>query len=148
MKQFLRTDYFMLNISAFGAKIGITRFIPLIVNDSAAIKEGSLSEEEKNLYRAIFYRRTMTNSMLNEVKEIKANAEKTNKNGIPEVPMLFFVSNGEGTGWDKDEWVEIQTSYIEKRDKNKIIKLNSGHYIHDIEYEKIAEKSIEFIDNL
>ena len=39
-----------------------------------SIKDGNLTDEEKELYRVIFYRRTETTSMLNEVKSIKANA--------------------------------------------------------------------------
>lgn len=139
---------FMLNLSAFGSKIGITRFFPSIANDSFAIKDGTLTEEEEHLYRAIFYRRTLTKSMQNEIKEIKISAKKVMENGIPKVPMLLFISNGEGTGWKQDQWIENQVSYIENVNRGKIIKLNRGHYIHNIESEKIAEESRKFIEEI
>lgn len=139
---------FMLNASSLGSTVGIPRFFPAIVDDSASIKYGTLSEEEKNLYRAIFYRRTLTKTMISEVNEIKMNAEKVNKNGIPDVPMLFFISNGDGTGWDKNKWIDTQISYIKTKDSNKYIKLNVGHYIHNIEYDKIAEESSKFIKDI
>lgn len=139
---------FMLSLSSLGADIGITRFFPSIVDDSASIKYGTLTEEEKDLYRIIFYRRTLTKSMFREINEIKANAKKVKNSVQPDVPMLFFISNGHGTGWDKDEWVEIQTSYIETINTSKSIKLNCEHYVHDIEYEKISEKSKKFIEDI
>ena len=42
--------------------------------------------------------------MLNEVKSIKENASKVESDNIPQIPMLLFVSNGDGTGWDKETW--------------------------------------------
>lgn len=142
------TNHFILNASYFGAKIGITRFFPAIANDSAAIKYGTLTENEKQLYRAIFYRRTLTKSMFREIYEIEINAKEVETNGIPNVPMLFFISSGEGTGWDKEKWIEFQTSYIEKVNRGKSIELNSSHYIHNIETEKIAEESKRFIEEI
>lgn len=143
-------NHFMLNISAFASDIGITRFFPSIANDSAAIKYGTLTQEEKNLYRTIFFRRTLTKPMIAEINEIKISAEKVKKNNIPSVPMLFFVSNGDGTGWDKDKWIDIQMAYFKTShsNKNKLIKLNCGHYVQDIEYERIARESRQFIKDI
>ena len=64
----------MIRAASFGASIGITRFFPSIVESSSAIKYGTLSKEEENIYRTVFYRRTLTKSMRNEIKRIKANA--------------------------------------------------------------------------
>lgn len=136
----------LFKIGRFGSQIGITRLFPSIVNSSAAIKYGGLKEEEKELYRTVFYRKTASKSMLREVEEIKSNAEKVKANGIPNIPILLFSSNGDGTGWDKDKWLELQSSYIKKLDIGKNIKFNCEHYIHNIEYEKIAEESIKFIE--
>lgn len=139
---------FILKLSSFGADIGITRFFPAIANDSASIKYGSLTEEEKDLYRIIFYRKTLTKSMFREINQIKENAEKVRLNGRANLPILFFISNGHGSGWDKDKWVEIQKSYIESVNTYKSIKLDCEHYVHDIEYKRIAEESKEFIEEI
>lgn len=107
----------LVNLSAFGARIGITRFIPKIVNDSAAIKNGNLSLEDKNLYKAIFYNKTMTKPMVKEVLKIKENADKVNDKHNIDTPLLFFISNGKETGWDETEWINYQVDYI-KNSKN------------------------------
>ena len=65
----------MIRLSSFAANVGITRWIPGI-EESDAIKYGTLTEAEKELYKAVFYRRTATKTMLNEIQEIKTNASK------------------------------------------------------------------------
>ena len=43
-----------LRLLSFGARLGITRFFPTIVDDSAAIRAGSLTDQEKTIHRAVF----------------------------------------------------------------------------------------------
>ena len=138
----------VLNLSAFAARIGLTRFIPSICNSSAAIKYGSLTDNEKQIYRTIFYRKTATKPMLNELECIKESARKVSKLGPPQVPMLFFISNGEGTGWEKKEWQRYLIQYVSKVPGGQKVLLNAGHYIHDYEYETIALKSNKFIKSI
>lgn len=146
-EDFKRND-FMLKLSAFGAKIGITRFFPGIVNSSSAIKNGLLTEKEKELYRIIFYRRTLSKAMFQEVKEIKSSGEKVKNNGKPHLPMLFFVSNGCETGWTPDQWINYQISYAESMPASNYIKLKSSHYVHNTDYGTIVDESIPFIQGI
>lgn len=135
----------IMNLSSFAAKIGIIRWIPGI-SESDAIKYGSLTEEEKDLYRAVFYRRTATKSMLNEVKNIKANASKVKEGGIPSVPILMFSSNGQGTGWKEEEWKNFQYDYMEQVEDSKLIDLDCSHYVHNIEQERIVREIEIFME--
>ncbi len=134
----------MLKLSQFASAIGITRLLPG-VSDSDAITNGTLSNKEKEIYKAVFYNRTATITMLNEVKSIKENARKVESDNIPQVPMLLFVSNGEGTGWDKETWRSCQKEYIANIANSKMIELDCPHYIHDFEYQVISEKIFEFL---
>jgi pimeloyl-ACP methyl ester carboxylesterase len=137
----------LVHLSAFAANIGLTRWIPGI-SESDAIKYGTLTDEEKELYKVIFYRRTVTKNMLNEVKHIKANAEKVGAAEIPNVPMLLFSSNGQGTGWNEDVWIKFQKDFISKYKDGTLIKLDCSHYIHDIEFKRIANESEKYIESL
>jgi len=85
---------------------------------------------------------------MNEVKHIQANAEKVGAAGIPKVPMLLFSSNGQGTGWNEDEWNEFQKKFINKHKDGTLIKLDCSHYIHDIEFKRIADESEKYIESL
>ncbi len=137
----------MLKISQFAARVGITRLLPGI-SESDAMKHGTLTDTEKEIYRAIFYEKTATTTMLNEVKWIKENAEIVQNNGVPQVPMLLFVSNGSGTGWNEDAWREYQNSYIENVENGRLVSLDCPHYVHDYEYELISEEIKVFLTDL
>lgn len=138
----------VLSLAKFGANIGITRFIPSIVDDSSAIKDGNLTDKEKQLYRVIFYRRTATSSMLNETKSIKESAKKLENIDNTNVPMLFFASNGEGTGYKKEEWRKFIIDYIDSKQNGEYKLLDCSHYVHNIEYQKIYDESIKFIEKI
>ncbi|MGY4105757.1 alpha/beta fold hydrolase [Ignavigranum ruoffiae] len=137
----------MLKISQFAARVGITRILPGI-SESEAIKNGTLSDLDKELYRAIFYEKTATTTMLNEVSAIKENAKIVHNNGVPQFPMLLFVSNGIGTGWEEKLWIEYQSSYIENVENVKFINLDFPHYVHDYEYRKISEEIKAFLTKI
>lgn len=109
--------------------------------ESDAIKVGTLSEEEKEIYRAVFYQRTATVTMIDEVKAVKDNAKTVKENGVPQVPMLLFISNGSGgTGFTEETWRRIPKEYIAGCDNASYIELDCPHYVHDYEYEKISEE--------
>ena len=86
--------------------------------------------------------------MFKEIKEIQSSADKVKIHGKPDVHMLLFISNGDGTGWNQQEWIDCQTAYAKQSKESKYIKLNCEHYVHDIEYELIAEKSKWFIEDV
>lgn len=137
----------LMRISSFAAKIGVTRLIPWI-SESDAIINGTLTDTEKEIYKAVFYSRTATVTMINECESIKANAKKVQDMGIPQVPMLLFISDGSGgTGFDKETWRRIPKEYIAQADNAKYIELDCPHYVHDYEYKKISENIIQFLLN-
>ncbi len=143
----LDINMLLVRLGAFAANTGLTRWIPNL-SESDAIKYGTLTDEEKELYRSIFYRRTSTKDMINEIKNIKENAQKVKEAGTPNVPILLFSSNGQETGFDEKKWIEIQNTFSNKNDNVGQIELDSSHYIHNIDYGRIAEESEEFIESL
>ena len=143
-----KINTFLLSAAKFGADIGLTRFLPNLVNSSSAIKDGSLTEEEKELYRVIFYRRTATTSMINEAKTIKVNAKKLEQIDKTNVPRLFFISNGDGTGYSKEEWRSFGVGYLANKQNSEYQFLDCSHYVHNIAYQQIYDESIKFINQL
>lgn len=137
----------MIKLGKFMADTGITRWIPSLA-ESDAIKYGTLTDAEKELYKVIFYRRTATQTMINEVQQIKTSAALVAKNGKINVPVLIFSSNGQGTGWNKEEWRGFQSDYISSLANGTLIDLDSSHYVHDIEYKKISEEIKTYLDEI
>lgn len=144
----MRINVPLMRIASWAAKIGVTRLIPGI-SDGDAVKYGTLSDMEKEIYKAVFYSRTATVTMINETEWVKKNAEKVNNMGVPQLPMLLFISDGSGgTGFDKDTWRKIPTEYISKVEDGKYFELDCPHYIHNYEYNKISENIIAFLSEL
>ena len=77
----------LMKFLQFGANIGITRIGDF--SESAAITNGTLTDEEKDIYRAIFFTRTLTNDMINEVSSIKSSAEKVGNASNSYVTVLL-----------------------------------------------------------
>lgn len=57
----------VLKLGQYSAALGITRCIPNLA-ESDAIRFGTLSEKEKEIYRALFYQKTATVTMIDEAK--------------------------------------------------------------------------------
>lgn len=136
----------MLKLSQFAARVGIIRLLPGVA-ESEAMKYGTLTEEEKEIYKAVFFSRTATTTMMNEVSSIKESAKVVDDAGVPQVPMLLFVSNGSGTGWEEEAWRNYQKDYIREASNGRLVELNCSHYVHDHEYELIAEQMADFISS-
>ena len=137
----------LMRMSQFAAKMGITRVIPSL-SESDAIRYGTLTDDEKAIYKAVFYRRTATDTMINECVYVKDNAEIVKESGVPDVPMLLYISDGScGTGFDKETWRSIPKEYITNKDNAQYIELDCPHYVHDNEYELISNKIIEFLED-
>lgn len=136
----------VMKLGQYAATLGITRWLPGI-SESDAIKYGALTGTEKEIYRAVFYNRTATVTMINEAKEIKESASVVKANGIPQVPMLLFISDGSGgTGFDKKTWRNIPKEYISKLDNARYIELDCPHYVHDYMYEEISAEIKNFLN--
>ena len=78
----------LMKLGQYAADLGITRLIPTLA-ESDAIKHGTLTNDEKNRYRAIFYNRTATVTMINEAKSVKDNARIVAQNGVQ--PCQFVM---------------------------------------------------------
>lgn len=84
--------------------------------------------------------------MIKETEYVKENAEKVNSMGVPQLPMLLFISNGSGgTGFDEETWRKIPIEYISQVDGGEYIELDCLHYVHDYEYNAISEGIVAFL---
>ena len=134
----------VMKAGQYGAALGITRWIPSLA-ESDAMKFGTLSDKEKEIYRAVFYQRTATVTMINEMKTVKDNANVVKENGVPQVPMLLFLSNGSGgTGFTEERWRSIPKEYISASENARFIELDCPHYVHDYKYEEMGREIRNF----
>lgn len=138
----------LLSAFSLAADLGITRLVPSFAEGQSTIAASALSTDDEKVYRAILYRRTETQPMIDEIETVKANAEKVGKPRPPQVPMLFFSSTGEGTGIDSETWRGYQEDFLAEVADSRQVLLDSEHYVHDYKSDEIVSESKEFIDTL
>jgi pimeloyl-ACP methyl ester carboxylesterase len=104
----------------------------------------NLTEAEATQHKYLSYRNTLNNDVYEECKDVYENADQVRQGAIPNIPMLMFSSNGEGTGLG-DSWVTYQRNFMKQSDKIQLVELNCGHFIHYYKSEFIASKAKEFL---
>lgn len=135
----------LMNLGSLAARLGLTRWVPGLA-EGDAIKFGTLTEEEKELYRALFYRNTLTKAMIREGTEIKVSAALVGAGENVEAPILMFASDGSGgTGYDTETWRGFQTDFAKSQPNAKVVELDCPHYVHDYKYREIAEQMDGFL---
>lgn len=138
---------FIQSVTGFAARTGLLRLLPGVANESAAIQSGQLSSKEEDAYRSIFYRRTLTSNMQEEVKKIQTNASKVGNEPLPtDTPMYFFISDG--TEVEIENWREMLSDYTKQLKNGTYLYMDAGHYIHVWEAELIAEEVDRFLGGL
>ncbi|HFI0077915.1 TPA: alpha/beta hydrolase [Streptococcus suis] len=128
---------------SFASHFGITRLFPNLANQPA-LTQSYLSKQEKEIYQALLHYRPISTNMLNELEQLKENAATISKLTTPNIQMLLFVSNGNGTGFTQTEWLSYAQHFSKKSNKIENIQLDCPHYIHDYLPQQIAEQIKEF----
>jgi hypothetical protein len=125
--------------------IGLVRMIPG-VDKGDATKHGTLTDREKDVARAVFHSRLVTTTMVNEAISIKASAIVVGERAVPPIPMLLFLSNGEGTGYDQSTWRSFPHTYLADSPGAAFVDLDVPHYAHDYAYQEMSVRIRDFLD--
>jgi pimeloyl-ACP methyl ester carboxylesterase len=135
----------MLALVAFTARTGLIRLAPAICHGSEAVRQGHLTAAETAAYCAILYRRTMSADMLAEIDITQANARLVAEPGVPDVPILLFISNG--ADLPVPNWVELLVAYAEEAPDGQYVLLDVSHYVHNLAADTIAAQTRAFIES-
>jgi pimeloyl-ACP methyl ester carboxylesterase len=132
-----------LALVAFTARTGLLRLAPFICEGSPSVDY--LSAEEIAVYCSIMYRRTLTADMLAEVEITQANARQVAADGIPAVPLYFFISNCDGL--PMDNWGETLAAYAAAAGGESLT-LDIGHYVHSEAPDLVAAETHAFLQRI
>ena len=125
---------------------GFVRLQPSTYNTDPAFTGDVLSDDEKQMYKALVMRSYMTSCMVEEARYAYANAEIVNALEKPvQIPILYFISNESEVG---KGWRDTVTNYIASFNNGNYIFLDCGHYVHDEMPDVIARESLLFIESL
>ena len=127
------------------ANLGLSRVFYDANKQVPALASGNLTAEEKQIYKALFYRRPLSNAVYEEVTQVKQNAELVSKEKLPERPILLFSSNGQGTSYSQGDWQSFQKDFAAQHPQTELILLDCSHYVHDYASDELAEKIKQFL---
>ena len=124
-----------------GGMLGLAR-LPIFFdeNSSPAIKSGVLNDQEKAVFKALFHQRSITQAVMNEVKNRKKNVETINKEPVPQIPTLIFAAVQKG-----GEAPKLEKEFVAQNAQAKLVTLEGSHYIHDEKPKEIAQQIKEFL---
>jgi pimeloyl-ACP methyl ester carboxylesterase len=131
------------SVAAFTSRTGLLRLVPSICREAPVAEH--LTEADMEAYCSMMVRRTMTSAMLAEVDMIQANAERVAGEGIPNVPLFFFISNGDDV--PVENWGEILADYAEAAG-GEYHMLDVGHFVHNEAPDLIAAESRAFLQQI
>jgi len=117
-----------------------------------AFTTGALTEKDKEIYKAIVFAKGYNKTVQNEtIENAKVASKKINENPKPECPMLVFTSLGEGDQNDKEAVEKFRgyaIDYTSDMSNAKLVKLDCGHFVHNLETDTIEKEMREFIKKL
>lgn len=100
----------------------------------------NLTREEKRVLRELNVRNPVNYDLLSEIQDVPKACEEINKSTLPTVPCVHFISQRDPDVAWSGKWRIAHQKYADASIDGKLIQLNCGHYVHDFEFEKIAEK--------
>ncbi|WP_164470853.1 alpha/beta hydrolase [Vaginisenegalia massiliensis] len=141
----MKLNPFFLYLLSFSARGGLIRLLPGVA-ESDAMQHGKLSDQDKKIYRALFYRRTMNAVMVRELQAIKDSAKDVEAEPLPDVPYLLLVSNGQGTSYPKARWQQFQKDFTQQVPHAQVITYDCPHYLHNYVYLDLAKEIEDFLE--
>lgn len=130
------------------ANIGLSRLLYAVDKNIAALTDDSLSQKEQSIYKALFYRRPLSNAVIKEADQVKKNSLLVKQEQFPKIPSLLFVSNGQGTGFTQEKWRGISRRFAKGRGHIVLKFLNSPHYIYHDRSDDIVKEIRKFLNKI
>ena len=127
----------------------LTRIQYNLEKELDSFKTGTLTDEEKEIYKAITYKIYPNKTMMIGMLSLPEDLELINSMPKPEVSMLLFISDGKELQMESPEsWIQLQKEYVADNEEGTYIELDCGHFMHNIEYKRISQEMKAYIENL
>lgn len=151
----IKSNLSMIKKMSWLVKLGIHRLLPSMYLEQAILDSDYLSEDDKNLYKALTYKKLLNKDVISESRSIEANSKKSMALGLPtKTPICAFIATPltEEERSKKSEnlnkRIDLFNEYLARFEKGKMILVPGKHSIYLYSPEKIAEESKEFIRSI
>lgn len=110
------------------------------------MEEQDISNMEKNEIEILAFRNLANQNWISEAENLRnAIGLVERDNPYLQVPMLFFLSNGEGTTLKKENWIECSLQYLNHIRVSQYEVFDLPHNLYKFAYQEIAQSSRTFI---
>lgn len=109
-------------------------------------EEQEISQTEKNTFESLAFRNLANQNWISEAENLRDTILLVEKdNPCLPIPMLFFLSNGEGTTLEKESWIQYSLQYLSNIKTSQYVRFDYPHNLYKFAYKEIAQKAGEFI---
>lgn len=130
-------------------RIGFQRLSPSATYDSEVVRQSFLTEQEKEVFKAISYKQAFNNDMKQEVLQNNKNAKKSVKLPRPvETPILFlsaYTDENKNATYTKQK-VENYKQLADQLKTAEVKEIKGKHSIYLYAPEEIYNLSVNFIN--
>lgn len=107
-----------------------------------------LTEEEKCILRELCVRNNCNYDIFSECRDVRNACDEINASPLPAQPCVHFIAQRDPDEPLTEKWRRAHQEYADASVEGKLVQLSCGHYVHDFEYEKIAEEIRELAKRL
>ena len=129
---------------ALASRLGITRLVN-IRQVEPCTKSNALTDAEKETVAALSYARKNNSTVMNEAYACVQNMQTVKDGGVPDVPILFFISDGYMPE-NVEGWRNVARNYT--NNQAEYIDLHCGHYCHVEEADRMNTEIRRFVSEL
>ena len=108
------------------------------------VSDRALTKTELTQNQYLTYKMLLNKDVIAESNAVDSNAQIVQKGGIPNIPMLMFSSNGDGTGLG-NKWVKCERNFASQSDKFKLIQLDCNHMIQYYKSDYVAKEIKDYL---
>lgn len=113
---------------------------------SQLLRENLILPEEAEHYELLAVQNLANQNWISEAVNIGDTlAQIEAEDPYLQLPMLFFISNGEGTTLEKDSWISHATQYLGKLKCSQYGLFDFPHNLYKYAYKEMAGQAEEFI---
>ncbi|MDP7978096.1 alpha/beta fold hydrolase [Bacillus sp. WLY-B-L8] len=130
-------------------KIGLHRLIPSLAYNPEVIRQSFLTEQEKEVYKAIAYKQFFNDDMEQELLQVYENGRKSIHLPFPkETPILFIDAVAEqykNSKYTKQKY-ENYKDFAKQLSKSEVVQISGTHCIYLYEPDEIYNLAMEFMN--
>ncbi|MEH6941421.1 alpha/beta hydrolase [Bacillus sp. JJ722] len=145
-----RVDSLIIRGMNILTKLGVHRLVPSATYDPEVIKQSFLTENEKEIFKAISYKQAFNDDMEDERLQIYDNAKKSVDLPIPkETPILFlsaYTDENKNSKYTKQKNKNFE-EFAEQLYISDVKKIKGKHSIYLYAPDEIFNLAMDFINN-